>query len=84
MTQYLREQERKKQIINQQKQAQLLIKQKEQAMMKSITQIHCRMLRHCLNMERCCMGCTMNPHRDPRYPPVDYFKPRVPGLKVMP
>ncbi len=84
MTLYLREQEQMRQQIRRQKQQQSLIQQKEQAMMKSITQIQCRMLRHCQNKEQYCMVCSKNPHRNMNYPPVNYFKPKVPGLTVLP
>jgi hypothetical protein len=84
MTQYLREQEQLRQQKKKQKQTQAYIQQKETAMMKNITQISCRMLRHCQNKEKYCMACSKNIYRNMNYPAVDYFKPKVPGLTVLP
>lgn len=84
MMKYYREQEQLRQQMKQEKQQQLIIQQKQAAMMKSITQIQCRLLRHCRNKEKRCAMCSKNTHRNMGYPPVDYFDPIVPGLKVMP
>jgi hypothetical protein len=81
---YYHEEQQLRQQMKQQKQQQLLIQQKQQVMMKSITQIQCRLLRHCRNKEKRCIMCSKNQYRNKNYPPVDYFDPIVPGLTVMP
>jgi hypothetical protein len=81
---YYREYEQKKQELKQQRAQQKYIESKEAAMMKSITQIQCRMLRHCQNKDTYCMACSKNTHRNQEYPPVDYFKPKVAGMRVLP
>jgi len=84
MTQYLKEQEQKRRAQKQKKQENAYFEQKEAAMMKSITQIECRLLRHCKNKEKRCMFCKHNKHHTNRVLPQDYYEPKIPGLKILP
>lgn len=81
----MREAELLRQRIRYQKQQQAYFNKKQEAMMKSITAIQCRMLRHCrLTDSKYCVACSQNKTRDIRYPNVNYFKPKVEGITVLP
>lgn len=59
------------------------IAQKDQEMQKAISQILCRTLRYCLNGDtNFCFYCKWN--KRAKSSNGDYYKPKVPGLKVLP
>ena len=84
--QYYKWQQEKKQREKHQRMMQQQIKQSEENLQKNMTQISCRMIPHCKSggNSQGCVICSRNQARPLNAPPVDYFKPKIPGITVLP
>jgi len=80
---YYLEAEQKRQQQKYLKQQKQYIQKKDEAMLNSIKQIKCRTLRYCKNGDtQYCMYCKWN--KTCIQPKDDFYKPKIPGIKVLP
>jgi hypothetical protein len=79
---YLKEQEQKHQQAKQSQQQMKEINRATESM--KLYQINCPRLNHCKRKESPhCFYCTFNRARPANNPPVDYFQPKIPGIKFL-